>query len=178
MGRFYNAETKEPINVLYISSSGKANIMYSSGFGFNMRRTEVLVANGPGTVESDSLEGAPPGDYRYSIKGLKPGSSLVALDSSGNPAKQIPVKAINEVKSFAPISERFQARGMKIDLDSHIDYVCYASDILGEGISFRPKSAAELTTAITDSQVFHHDDRSDFLAVRRHHRRLEKAIAK
>lgn len=50
---------------------------------------------------------------------------------------------------------------MKIDLDSHIDYVCYASEIVGEGIAFRPKSAGEFKTAITDTQLFHHDDRSD-----------------
>ena len=58
--------------------------------------------------------------------------------------------------------KRFNSRGMNIDLDSHIDYICYASDILGEGISFHPKNSAEFKTAITDTQLFHRDDRSDF----------------
>lgn len=74
---------------------------------------------------------------------------------------QIPVKSFADAKSFKPISERLNGRGMKIDLDSYIDYICYASDAINEGIYFRPKNAALFKADITDTRFFHHDDRSD-----------------
>lgn len=163
MSSFYNAETSEPITVMYISSSGNGNVVLRSpSVGLSMRKPEVIVANGQGAAEPALLLNAPAGDYRWKFTGLTPGASIVALDSRKNILRQIPVKRLDEAGSYKWIMKRFNARGMKIDLDSHIDYVCYASDILGEGISFRPKSAAELKTAIIDTQLFHHDDRSDF----------------
>ena len=126
------------------------------------QRPYVVVANGKGVATADTALDPKRGEYRWKFIGLEVGSSIVALDSKNNILAQIPVKRLDDAKSYKPIMVRFNSRGMKIDLDSHIDYVCYASDILGEGISFRPKSAAEFKTAITDAQLFHHDDRSDF----------------
>jgi hypothetical protein len=99
--------------------------------------------------------------WRWNVTDLAPGSSIVAVDGSKQILAQIPVKRFTEAKSYSPINERLNGRGMKIDLDSHIDYICYASDTLGEGIFFRPKSVGEFSTAITDTQFFHHDNRSD-----------------
>lgn len=163
MTSFYNAETSEPIKVMYISSSGNGNVVVRSPpVGMSMRKPEVIVANGQGVAEPALRLNAPTGDYRWSFKGLTPGASIVVLDSKSNILGQIPVKRLDEAGSYKWIMKRFNSRGMKIDLDSYIDYVCYASDILGEGISFRPKNYAEFKTDITDTQLFHHDDRSDF----------------
>jgi hypothetical protein len=163
MASFYNAETSEPISVLYVSSSGNGNVVLRSPpAGLGMRKPEVIVSGCQGTAEPALLLNAPTGDSRWRFTGLKPGASIVARDSKSNILAEIPVKRLDKAGSYKWIMTRFNSRGMKIDLDCHIDYVCYASDILGEGISFRPKSAAEFKTAITDTQLFHHDDRSDF----------------
>ncbi len=163
MASFYNAETSEPISVMYISSSGNGNVVLRSPpVGMSMRKPEVIVANGQGTAEPALLLNATTGDYRWKFTKLTPGASIVALDSQRKILRQIPVKRLDEAGAYPWIMKRFNSRGMKIDLDSHIDYVCYASEILGEGISFRPKSVAEFKTAITDTQLFHRDDRSDF----------------
>ena len=163
MASFYNAETSEPISVMYISSSGNGNVVLRAPpTGMNMRKPEVIVANGLGLPEPDTRDGAPTGDDRWKFTGLTVGAEIVALDSKSNILKKIPVKRIDEAGSYKWIRERFNSRGMKIDLDSHIDYVCYASDILGEGISFHPKSETNFKTDITDTQLFHHDDRSAF----------------
>ena len=127
-----------------------------------MRKPEVIVANGQGAAKPALLLNARTGEYRWKFTGLTPGASIVALDGRSNILGQIPVKRLDEAGSYKWIMKRFNSRGMKIDLDSHIDYVCYASDILGEGIHFRPKSVGEFQTAITDTQLFHRDDRSDF----------------
>lgn len=167
MASFYNAETSEPIKVMYVSSSGNGNVVLRAPRGtLTMRDPEVVVANGYGKAEKDVILGAPKGDYRWKFTGLKPGMSIVALDSESKILAQIPVRAINDAGSYKSIVKRFNSRGMKIDLDSHIDYVCYASDVLGEGISFRPKSKAEFKIAITDAQLFHPDDRSDFFGAK------------
>lgn len=163
MASFYNAETSEPIKAMYVSSSGNGNVVVRSPLvGMSMRKPEVIVANGQGAAEPTLLLNAKAGDYRWKFKGLTPGASIVVLDSKKNILGQIPVKRLDEAGSYKWIMKRFNSRGMKIDLDSYIDYVCYASDILGEGISFRPKNYAEFKTDITDTQLFHHDDRSDF----------------
>ena len=167
MASFYNAETNEPITTMYISSSGNGNVVLRSPpSGMSMRPPEVLVANGKGTATADPGLNPKPGEYRWKFAGLTVGSSIVALDGKRNILAQIPVKRLDGAGSYQPIMERFNSRGMKIDLDSHIDYVCYASDILGEGISFRPKSAALFQAAITDTQLFHRDDRSDFFGAK------------
>jgi hypothetical protein len=102
-----------------------------------------------------------PDEYRWTFTGLTEGSSIVALDSQRRTLAQIPVHRLDSLESYKSITRRFKRRGMNIDLDSHIDYVCYASEIVGEGVAFRPKSATEFKIAITDTQLFHHDDRSD-----------------
>ena len=78
----------------------------------------------------------------------------MAIDGSDNILAQIPVKSFADAKSFKPISERLNGRGMKIDLDSYIDYICYASDAINEGIYFRPKNAALFKADITDTRFF------------------------
>ncbi len=163
MANFYNYETKEPLKVLYISTSRKGNvILHSPRVGFSMRSPEIVVANGQGKAGPAVSIDPGRGDYRCEFTDLMPGTEIVALDGNSNVLAKLPVKHVSEAGSYKWINERFNNRGMKISLDSHIDYVCYASEILGEGISFRPKSAAQLTTDITDTQLFHHDDRSDF----------------
>ena len=163
MASFYNAETSEPVSVMYIASSRNGNVVLRAPpTGMSMRKPAVVVANGKGIAEADPALNPMPGDYRWKFTGLTDGSSIVALDSNSNILVQIPVKRLDAAGSYKWIMKRFNSRGMKIDLDSHVDYVCYASDILGEGISFRPKNATDFKTAITDTQLFHHDDRSDF----------------
>lgn len=167
MASFYNLETSEPLTRMYISSSrkGRAVLKASGRTGDSMMsmplRPEVVVANGPGIAKPESALNPKSGEFYWSFTGLTPGSSIIALDGKSNKLAELPVRAINDNQSYKEISKRFNKRGMKIDLDSHIDYVCYASEIVGEGIAFRPKSGAEFKFAITDAQLFHHDDRSD-----------------
>jgi hypothetical protein len=160
MASFYNLETNEPITTMYIGSSRKGNVAlrYTSSL-ISMRAPQVSVANGPGTASQVAMVGT--GLSRWSFTNLTVGSSIVAKDGSGKILLQIPVRSFADAKSYAPISRRLNSRGMKIDLDDYIDYVCYASDVLGEGIYFRPKNAVDFKAAITDTQLFHHDDRSD-----------------
>jgi len=162
MAHFYNAETTEPIDTMYIGSSGNANVVLSAPTLAMTDTSKVEVANGPGTAEKTVLLNPNPGESRWKISGLKPNSSIVATDSSNRILKQIPVKQISDAGSYAAINKRFHGRNMKVELDDHIDYVCFASDLENEGISFRPKSVGELTAAITDTQLFHRDDKADF----------------
>jgi hypothetical protein len=158
MANFYNLETNETINTMYISSSRKGNIVLRHPLGMSMRAPTVFV-KGTGVAEPVAMVGKDV--TRWSFTDLAVGSSIVAKDGNDRILAQIPVRSFADAKSFKPISERLNGRGMKIDLDNHIDYICYASDILGEGIFFRPKNAAEFKAAITDTRFFHHDDRSD-----------------
>ena len=168
MASFYNAETSEPVNVMYIGSSQKGNVVLKAagGTGTGLMGLpwwpQVIVANGSGVATPDTAHNPGPGEFRWNFTGLSAGASVVAVDGQGAILAQIPVKRIDDCPSYRWISERFHGRGMNIDLDSHIDYVCYGSDIIGEGIAFRPKSAADFTQAILDTRLFHHDDRSDF----------------
>lgn len=168
MANFYNAETNEPISVMYISSSGKGDVVLRApsppptSILQLPARPVVVVANGKGVATPNSALNPRPGEFRWKFAGLTVGSSILALDSKNNVLANIPVRRLDDAGSYKWIMKRFNSRGMKIDLDSHIDYVCYASDVLGEGISFRPKSATDFKTAITDTRLFHHDDRSDF----------------
>lgn len=163
MASFYNLETSEPVTTMYVGSSRKGNVVLKaqSLAGLSMRPPEVVVANGPGIAKAEPALNPRPGESRWTFTGITDGSSIVALDSKSKILAQIPVRNLNTLESYKSITRRFNARGMKIDLDSHIDYVCYASEILGEGIAFKPKSATEFKLAITDTQLFHHDDRSD-----------------
>lgn len=163
MASFYNPETREPITTLYIGSNGKGNVALKgapSKSQMSIRGPEVLVS-GPGTVTRDKTLVANPGESRWSFTGLADASAIVATDGKDRILVQIPVKRVTTLASYKSINERFNKRGMKIDLDSHIDCVWYASEILGEGIAFRPKSAAEFKAAIVDTQLFHYDNRSD-----------------
>ncbi len=168
MVSFYNAETSEPVSVMYISSSRNGNVVVkapgTTGTGPMSLplRPQIVVSNGPGVAKPDVGRDPKSGEYRWTFSNLTDGSSILAIDGKSNILAQIPVKQIDACKSYKWIDQRFNSRGMKIDLDSHIDYVCYGSDIIGEGIAFRPKNATELTIAIKDAQLFHHDDRSDF----------------
>ncbi len=172
MASFYNAETREPIRTMYVSSSGNGNVVLSAfippstGIMSLPARPYVVVANGQGVATPDVGRNPKPSEYRWKFTGLTPGSSIVALDSKNNILAQIPVKRLDEAGSYKSIMKRFNSRGMKVDLDSQVDYVCYASDVLGEGISFRPKSVGEFKTAITDTQLFHRDDRADFFGAK------------
>lgn len=161
MASFYNAETSEPVSVMYIASSGKGNVVLKAPAGLGMRVPEVVVSNGRGVAKADPALNPKPGEYRWTFTGLTEGSSILALDSQSRILAQIPVRRLDSLESYKSITQRFNRRGMKIDLDSHIDYVCYASEIVGDGVAFRPKSATEFKLAITDTQLFHHDDRSD-----------------
>jgi hypothetical protein len=167
MTAFYNAETKEPIKVMYVASSGNGNAVLKapgrvgSGLMSMPRRPEVIVANGPGAAKPDVGRDPRPGEYRWKFTGLRPGSEIQVIDGAGNVLEKMQVRRLDTLDSYKEITRRFNRRGMSIDLDSHIDYVCYASEILGEGVAFRPKNAAEFKAAITDTQLFHHDDRSD-----------------
>jgi len=159
MASFYNLETNEPITTMYIGSSRNGNIVLRHPFGMSMRGPKVIVANGAGIAKPVAMAGRDVS--RWSLTGLSVGSNIVAIDGNENILAQIPVKRFADAKSFKPISERLNGRGMKIDLDSYIDYVCYASDAINEGIYFRPKNAAQFKADITDTRFFHHDDRSD-----------------
>ncbi|MEP6848055.1 MAG: hypothetical protein ABI999_04300 [Acidobacteriota bacterium] len=163
MASFYNAETKEPIDTMYISSSGNGNIVLT-GAPFSMRGdgAKVEVANGVGKAEKVTLLNPGPGESRWKFTGLKPNSTILATDSKNNILRQIPVKQISEAGSYTAINKRFHGRNMKVELDDHIDSVCFASDKDNEGISFVPKSVGELQAAITDTQLFHRDDKADF----------------
>jgi hypothetical protein len=158
MAKFYNLETNEPITTMYIGSSRNGNVVLKHTMGMSMRAPTVDVF-GAGVAKPVAMAGS--SVSRWSFTGLAPGSRIVAKDGSGNILAQIPVRSFADAKSFKPISERLNGRGMKIDLDSYVDYICFASDALNEGIYFRPKSAAEFKAAITDTRFFHHDDRSD-----------------
>lgn len=158
MANFYNLETNEPITTMYIGSSRKGNIVLRHPTGMSMRAPKV-VTKGPGVATPVAMAGRDVS--RWSFTDLAVGSSIMGIDGNDNILAQIPVRSFADAKSFKPISERLNGRGMKIDLDSYIDYVCYASDALYEGIFFRPKNAAEFKAAITDTRFFHHDDRSD-----------------
>jgi hypothetical protein len=160
MASFFNLETKEPITTLYIGSSRKGNICLRHVGGLtSMRAPRVIVANGPGVATPMAMAGKDVS--RWAFTDLAPGSSIVAIDGNDKILAQIPVKMFMDAGSYKPINERLNGRGMKINLDDYIDYICYASDILGEGIYFHPKSAGEFQAAVTDTQLFHHDDRSD-----------------
>jgi hypothetical protein len=126
-----------------------------------MRAPKVLVANGPGVARPVAM--AARDVSRWSFTDLTVDSSVVAIDGNNNILAQIPVRSFEDAKSFKPISERLNEKGHEncYDLHRHIDYVCYASDALGEGIFFRPRNAAEFKAAITGTRLFHHDDRSD-----------------
>lgn len=162
MVAFYNAETSEPVRILYIASSGNGNVVLKDvpRTALGMRLPQVVV-EGPGTATADYGRNPKSGEYRWSFTGLTTQSSIRALDGKGNLLLGIPVKPAAELDSFKAIHRRFNRRGMKIDLDAHIDYVCYASPIAGEGVHFRPKSVAAFTEAIKDAQLFLHDNRAD-----------------
>jgi hypothetical protein len=164
MASFYNLETSEPVRVMYFTTSRKGAVVLKSAApgAFSMRSTKVYVANGPGgtATAEPSLDPAR-GETWWKFTGLAEGQNIVAADGDGKILAQIPVKPLSSLDSYKSIVRRFNSRGMKIDLDSHIEYVCYASEIVGEGVAFRPKSAAEFKAAITDTQLFHHDDRAD-----------------
>lgn len=160
MASFYNLETNEPVTTLYIGSSRNGNVVLKFETSLSMmREPTVTVANGPGEAKPVAMAGK--GVSRWRFTNLVPGSSIVALDGNSKILAQIPVRSVRDVKSYAPINARLQGRNMRINLDEHIDYVCYASDTLGEGIYFRPKSVGLFQSAIVDAQMFHHDDRSD-----------------
>ena len=163
MASFYNLETSEPVRVMYFTSSRKGAVVLKSAApgAMSMRKAQVLVANGPGTATAEPTFDPARGETWWTFTGLTEGSSIVAVDGDSKILAQIPVKPLAGLDSYKSIVKRFNARGMKIDLDSHIDYVCYASEIVGEGVAFRPKTAAEFKAAITDTQLFHHDDRAD-----------------
>ncbi len=166
MANFYNLETSQPLDTMYISSSRKGRVVLKAPPKANtnvlsMRRPEVTVANGGGTARFESAVNSKGGEYLWSFTGLAPGASILALDGQNNKLAEIRVKALNDHPAYKEISKRFNKRGMKIDLDSHIDYVCYAADLIGEGISFRPKKAVAFKEAITDTRLFHYDDPSD-----------------
>lgn len=167
MASFYNLETGEPLTAMYISSSrkGRAVLKAPGWTGTSMmsmpRRPEVVVANGSGQATLESPLNPRAGEFYWTFTGLSPGASILALDSKSSVLAELRIRPLNDLATYKEISKRFNKRGMKIDLDSHIDYVCYASEIVGEGVAFRPKSAADFKAAITDTQLFHHDDRSD-----------------
>ena len=163
MAHFYNAQTSEPISTMYIASSGKGSLVLKapSSSTLSMRQPSVTVQNGPGKAQATPALNPKPGEYWWDFTGLTAGSSIVAIDGHNKVLAKIPVARVSDLPSFQSINRRFNRRGMKIDLDSHIDYVCYASKIVGEGIAFRPKSATNFEMAIKDTQLFHHDDRSD-----------------
>jgi hypothetical protein len=161
MASFYNLQTSEPVRVMYFTSSRKGAVMLKSApAALSMRRTQVRV-DGPGSGAAEQGVGLPGGETLWTFTGLAEGQNIVAVDGNGKTLAQIPVKPLNSLDSYKSIIRRFNSRGMKIDLDSHIEYVCYASEIVGEGVAFQPKSAAEFKAAITDTQLFHHDDRAD-----------------
>ena len=168
MASFYNIETNEPLSVMYISSSRKGHAVLKAPPGRTGNspmslptRPEVTVANGPGVAMPGSYLRPKPGEHHWEFKDLVEGSTILALDSRNNILAQMPVRRLTSLDSYKSITKRFNKRGMSIDLDSHIDSVCYASEIVGEGVAFRPKSASAFKSAITDTQLFHHDDRSD-----------------
>lgn len=166
MADFYNLETNEPVKVMYIGSNGKGAAVLrappgpSGGLMSFPRRPEVVAANA-GKAEAWPAMNPKPGEYWWSFTGLNENSEIIALDGQNNQLAKLKVKRVQSLESFKAINRRFNRRGMKIDLDSHIDYVCYASEIVGEGVAFRPRNATAFKEAITDSQLFHHDDRSD-----------------
>ena len=162
MAHFYNAETSEPVDTMYIGSSGNANVVLSAPSMAMNNTTKVEVANGPGKAEKTVLLNPRLGESRWKITGLRPGASIVATDASNLILKQIPVKSISDAGSYPAINKRFHGRNMRVELDDFIDYVCHASDLDNEGISFHPKSVGELQAAITDTQLFHRDDKADF----------------
>ena len=178
MAHFYNAETKEPLSTLYISSSRKADFVLSAPEVpirhqpslMAMRKpkpspevTLRIKAGGTGRIEKDFGRNPKTGDYR--LADLRPAARNRRRSARpyGRVIATIPVKIISDCGSYKPIMKRFNSRGMKVELDSHIAYVCYASDIVGEGISFVPRarpssswrsptrSSSTMTTAATPS---------------------------
>src|SRR5262249_48269216 len=119
MSNFYNLETNEPIATMYIGSSRKGNIVLRHPMGMSMRAPNVLV-EGPGVAAPLGMVGRDVS--RWSFTDLAVGSRIVAKDGNDRILAQIPVRSLADVKSFKPISERLNGRGMKIDLDSYIDY--------------------------------------------------------
>lgn len=165
MVSFYNVETKEPVNVMYFASSQKGAVVLKVGGpkpGMMSFRTrpQVVVANG-GQCEPVSPLDPKPGEYYWKFTGLTRGSEIIALDGDSKQLAKIPCQPVSDLDSYKWVQARFSRRGMQIDLDQHIDYVCYGSKIGGEGIAFRPKNAAAFKQEIEDTQLFHHDDRSD-----------------
>jgi hypothetical protein len=163
---FYNVETNEPVKVMYISSSRKGYVVLKGAGSTGSstmsipKRPEVTVANGPGKAVYDPALNPKHNEYRWVFTGLAEGSNIIVIDNMKQ-VLSIPVQYVQRLDSYKAIDKRLNSRGMKVDLDKHIDYVCYGSKILGEGIAFRPKSAGEFQSALTDTQLFHHDNRSD-----------------
>jgi hypothetical protein len=128
----FGDERADHHDVYWLESQEKLVLRYPTGM--SMRAPKVLVANGPGVATPVAMAGRDVS--RWSFTDLAVGSSIVAIDGNSKILTQIPVRSFADAKSFKPISKRLNGRGMKIGLDSHIDYVCYASDALYEGIFF------------------------------------------
>ena len=167
MASFYNLETNQPVSVMYISSSQKGSVVLRAPIppkksALEMPYSPDVTVRGHGFAKAEPFRNPTRGEFYWTFTGLADGSRIVATDRrNGAILAEIPVRSLSSCSSYYPIIKRFNKRGMKIDLDSHVDYVCYASDIIGEGIAFRPKNAARWKSAIADTQLFHHDDRSD-----------------
>lgn len=162
---FFNAETKEPLDVMYVGSSRKGMVVVNVPLRMlSDDRPPNVVVEGPGTVRAGAAFLSAGSDkYRdvWSFTDLDEGSHIYVRDGAGKKLGDLPVRRVMSLKSYQAINKRLNHRRIKIDLDDHIDYVCYASETAGEGIAFRPKDAETFERAVKASQAFHHDDRTD-----------------
>ena len=90
---FYNAETSEPVDVLYVGSSGNGNVVLKEpkAGALSMRRHEVVVASGTGAAKLYIVSSTKTGESRWSFSGLTEGSMIHALDGENKILHGIPV---------------------------------------------------------------------------------------
>lgn len=136
--------------------------------GLPERYRVVLYGNGK-IKRGTAVDPQNTNDTHWYLSDLTPGTEVVLLDEEQRDehkkvVQKIPVIYLHDLPSYKEILVRFQRRGLRIDLDSFIDYVYWASPELNEGVYFRPGNAKDFEEAITDTGHFHYDDRRDPVA--------------
>lgn len=162
MARFFDNETKQPVKVIYISSSRKGYVVLQEGGSLmdTRRKPMQVVLHGPGKVTKGVATNPGTNESTWFFTDLEAGTNVIAMEGEKIVAK-IPVEYLHDLGSYKAILARIGTRLLNIDLDSHIEYVYWGSKELNEGIYFRAKSVGQFHQAIDDARQFQLDDRAD-----------------
>jgi hypothetical protein len=154
MDQLFNPISKEKLTTLYVSSNGKAMVAFANA---NVAAVPTLQIRGRGTAKPGvAIDGA----QTWLLEGLGDASVVQVFRNGVAVSAALPVKFLRKQPSYQDIDRRLKHRRIGIDLDAHIAQVTVVSDIVGEGVAFKPVDAAKFKQAIEASGAFHHDDRA------------------